>query len=157
MEPIKRKLALLRYITPNQASMARLKNLILSEKQAFSFQLFFRSIGTPRLVTLGASVAILLIALFPNINFHASPSLSSLKDVEKLSEEVAMLPISIELQEVSYRNGKNEIITAAITEIRDTNVRHLKEGILELETPIQEYPFTERNQQIDELLKSVTL
>lgn len=157
MESLKKKLAILRYITPDRAFMARSKELILSEKQAFSLQFFFKNIGAPRLVTLGACGVILLVVFFPNLGIHGSPSLTSLKDAEKLSKEAETLPISIELQEVSYRNGKNEIITAAITEIRDTNVRHLKEEIIESETPTQESPSAERNQEIDELLESVTL
>jgi hypothetical protein len=157
MESLKKKLAILRYITPDRAFMARSKEIILSEKQAFSLQFFFKSIGTPRLVTLGACVALLLIVAFPNFGIHNSPSLTSLKDADTLSKEAEMLPISIELQEVSYRNGKNEIITAAITEIRDTNVRHLKEEIIESETPTQESPSADRNQEINKLLESVTL
>jgi hypothetical protein len=155
METIKRKLKMLASIAPDRGFEARTRFAIVStpaRRSVFSLPSF-----QPTWIRgLGLGVAGLLIAAVPLLASYRSPSLSSLKDADKLSKEAAELPISIELEEVNYRNNTNEVITAAITEIRDTNVSHLKEGPIQSEIDDIQKAGT-ANDEIDRLLENVTL
>lgn len=157
MDKIIKKIELLKFIRPEAGFVARTRAEILSATQPFSLSRLFRTSPVWAKASL-AGVAALLVVLVPVFFSGTNPSLSSLENADELSAEAAGLPISIELQKVDYQNKNSEVITAAISEIRDNNVRHLNAGIIESEIEtIPETKSENKSEEIDRLLESVTL
>lgn len=157
MEKIIKKIELLKFIRPEAGFAARTRAEILSTPRPFSLSFLFRTSPVWAKASM-AGVAALLVILVPVFFSGTNPSLSSLENADELSAEAAGLPISIELQKVDYQNENSEVITAAISEIRDTNVRHLKAGVIESE--IETIPETQtenKSEEIDRLLENVIL
>ena len=149
-----KKLHMLRAIAPSSELKERVKNQIFAEPRGFSVRVFWGN--QPVWARTGAyAFVLLLLVLLPALAFNRKPYLSSLRDAGKLSAEAASLPISIELEEVRYQENRNEIIGAAITEIKDTNVRHLKGALIESEID-EIVPASNSNEEIDRLLEQVT-
>lgn len=155
MELIKKKLAMLRHIYPDPGFMMNTKKDILLHSQVFSVSTLLKR--SPIWLRTTSAVALLIMAIIsiPFLN-KKQPSLSTLGNAEKLSAEAAELPISIELQELSYQNSNNEVITAAISEIKDTNSRHLNNKVIESEIENIK-PQENREDEINILLDRVTL
>ncbi len=149
-----KKLFMLRAIAPDREATERIKRLILEEGQGFSVRVLWTR--QPVWVRgLAYAAIILILVMIPVFSVNRAPSLSSLKDSEKLAAEAAGLPISIELQEINYQLDRNEVIGAAITEIRDTDVRHLKNDIIESEIKDLS-PSPDSREEINKLLEQVT-
>lgn len=146
---------MLRSIAPENGVMERIKREILAERRGFSMRVLWQKQPSWAHGFVYA-LAILSLVLIPALSVNRGPSLSSLKDAGKLSAEAASLPISIELREVSYQENRSEIIGDAITEIKDTNVRHLKNGIIESEMDASAKP-SNSEEEINRLLDEVTM
>ena len=154
-DKIIKQLYKLRALLPEKGVAERIKYKILDENQAFSFRFFLKS--QPIWAKFAMySVATIIIVSAPLLLSNRAPKLSSLKDAEKLSREVEMLPMSIELKEIEYQNYKNETISAAIAEIKNTNIRHLKKDVIQSEINDFEKE-TSTEEEINRLLESVTL
>lgn len=153
-DDIIKKLNMLRMITPSKETMERVKHRILAEPRELSFRVMW---STRPVWARGLAYAFALIAIIviPALSITRTPSLSSLKDSDKLYAEAASLPISIELEEVRYQSDRSEIIGMGLTEIQDSNVRHLKSGIIESE--IEDItPISNSEDEIQRLLEEVT-
>ncbi len=150
---IAKKLHMLRAISPDRGAMERGKREILAEAQGFSVRVsWLRQPVWAR--SLAYALAIIVLAMIPMLSVNRGPSLSSLKDANKLSAEAASLPISIELMEVRYQENRSELIGEAITEIEDTNVRHLKTNIIESE--LESAAPSSNEDEIERLLEQIT-
>lgn len=155
MDNLEQKIKKLKYIIPDKEFKTRTKIMILNESQNFSFVSFLNHTSLLQRITAGVSfVALIFLPMI--IMRITSPSLSSLKDTEKLSTEVSLLPVNIELKEINYHKNNSEIITAALSEVDDTNVRHLKEGIIQSEIETLT-PKKDNNKEIEDLFKKVIL
>lgn len=151
---IAKKLHMLRAISPDRGAMERGKREILAiPNGGFSVRVFWREQPAWRR-TLAYAFAVALLLIIPALSVNRGPSLSSLKDADKLSAEAASLPISIELREVRYQENRNELIGEAITEIEDTNVRHLKTNIIESE--LESASPSSNEDEIERLLEQIT-
>ena len=145
---------MLRMIAPSRETMERVKHRIFAEPRERSFRVMWSS--RPVWARgLAYSLALVAIIVVPALSMTRTPSLSSLKDADKLYAEAASLPISIELEEVRYQTDRTEIIGMGLSEIQDSNVRHLKTGIIESE--IEDItPSSDSEEEIQRLLDEVT-
>lgn len=148
-----KKLNMLRAIAPDRGAAERFKREILAERRGFSMRVYWSELPAWRR-GLAYALAALLLIMIPALSVNRGPSLSSLKDADKLSAEASSLPISIELREVSYQENRSDLIGEAITEIEDTDVRHLKTSIIESEMSGNGAHSNEK--EIDRLLEEIT-
>lgn len=148
-----KKLHMLRMITPEKGVKERVKREIFSEPRGFSVRVYWRTQPVWRRA-LAYAFAVTLLIVVPALSVNRGPSLSSLKDAEKLSAEASALPISIELEEVRYRENRSELIGEAITEIEDTSVRHLKTNLIESE--MESIVPLSNEKEINRLLDEIT-
>lgn len=147
----------LKNIEPDTRFAERNRLFLLSQKPSFSILHLFLSrkslVLTGSFVSLAAIFLLLSAVLFTTKN----PALSSLDNSTKLDQELNNLSINIELKEISYKAGANQIITAAITEISNTQTKHLNPSILNSESKMLD-PFENTqndNNNIDRLLERI--
>lgn len=108
----------------------------------------------PRLIWIGALAGLLLIIALPNLINRKQLNAASLNNVERLSREFNELTINIQLKEISYQQNINQAIASALTEISDTQVKHLNQSVLQEENNNFNVP-DDQNQKINDLLDKV--
>jgi hypothetical protein len=75
-------------------------------------------------------------------------------DEHKINKEFANLNINIQLNEIKYQQKVNQTINSALTEISESQIKHLNIDVLEKEKNEIDASSTEIN-QIEELLNQV--
>lgn len=148
----------LKNIEPDANFAEKGRLFLLSQKPSFSI-LYLFSFRKSLILTgsfVGLTVVLLLLSpiLFTTTQ---NPALSSLDNSTKLNQELNNLSINIELREISYKKGANQTITAAITEISNTQTKHLNPSVLNSESemldPLKNTKDSSDN--IDKLLERV--
>lgn len=146
----------LRDIRPDAKFAEKSRLVLLSQKPAFSISYLFSSRKSLMLTGAFVGMAAVLLLLSPFLFVTQKPTLSSLNDSTNLDQELNNLSINIELKEISYQNNANRTITAAITEISNTQSNHLNPSILNSENEMLDAgENAENSDNIDKLLERV--
>lgn len=146
----------LRDIRPDTKFAEKSRLVLLSQKPAFSISYLFSSRKSLMLTGAFVGVAAVLLLLSPFLFVIQKPTLSSLNNSINLDQELNNLSINIELKEISYQNNANRTITAAITEISNTQANHLNPSILNSESEaLDAGENAENSDNIDKLLERV--
>jgi len=103
--------------------------------------------------SVGAAVLLLTLVGINTFFLSGTPALSSSLDSHSLEQELQEL--SFNLQEVTYRQGVNQTIASALTEISDTRINHLNQHILKSEEQSLDVLGPENGSDIDRLLNQV--
>ena len=144
-----KELIKLRSIEPNRAFVKKCRLLILEKTAQKPVIVLW-----PRIVWIGALAGLLLIITLPNLISRKQLNTASLNNVEKLSREFNEMAINIQLKEISYQQNINQAIASALTEISDTQIKHLNQSILEKEDNGFDVS-NNQNQEINDLLNKV--
>lgn len=153
---ITEKLKTLQGIEPDAAFRARLKAeiLSLSPKKNFVGLASLSSANVLRAFSFGgiavASVIVALVVFAP----ARTPAIASLEN-SQLADELSGLSINIQLEEIAYRNATDRVISSAITEIQNTETKHLNPSVIREEQENLE-DVRVRNVEIDKLLGELT-
>ena len=143
------KLNNLKPIAPDAVFVKKCRDALLSvrtkKSPVFNWPVFVWS-GAFAVLALAVSISVVLTA--------PKQAVSASLDPNKLNKEFNNLAINIQLQEISYRQNINQTITSALSEISDTNTKHLNKAILEKEKNDLNAS-QPQEQKIDELLETV--
>ncbi len=139
----------LRAIEPDSAFKANSRNLILSHKTKKPLFVF----NWPVFAWSGA-IAMAAVLLTVTAAFFSKPKevFSSSFDAQKLNKEFSEMNINIQLKEIGYQQNVNQTITSALSEISQTQTKHLNASVLEKEKNEMEASSSEPGSQIEELL-----
>jgi len=141
----------LRAIEPDLAFKANSRNLILSYKTKKPFFNFI--FNRPVLAWSGVlAMAAVILAITTAVLSKPKEAFSSSFDAQKLNQEFSEMNINIQLNEIKYQQNVNQAITSALTEISQTQTKHLNSSVLEKEKNEMETSLSESKSQIDELL-----
>jgi hypothetical protein len=121
----------------------------LSQKTAVKFSL-------PIWFWAGVLGMVLVSFSLYNLLYYQPQKIFSSFDGERIKEEFNNLTINIQLKEISYQQSINQTIAAALTEIGDTQTKHLNPSILESEQNSAELEKL-TNPEIDDLLNRLVL
>lgn len=147
----------LKKIEPDSKFAEKSRLFLLSQKPSFSISYLFSSRKSLVLTGSFVGLTVILLLLSPILFTTQNPTLSSLDNSTKLNQELNNLSINIELKEISYKRSANQTITAAITEISNTQTKHLNPSILNSESKMLD-PFKnnqDNSDNIDKLLEKV--
>lgn len=140
-----------RIIEPDEIFLGRSRALViahtLQENHHYHHHIEWRTL------LWAASVAgVLTIAvMIPRV--IGRPHMSAL-DQDRLIKEMNALSINIQLKEIAYQEEVNQVIASALTEISNTDIRHLNTKVLEAEQ--EKFNFeSSQDKTIDELLNKV--
>jgi len=139
--------------------MARSRVAILAERQTRGLVGRFSLFSTRSFALTAGALAIAAFAVIAALHPFAptsTPALSSLEDTQALTQELDNLNINIQLQDISYQTSANQTVAAAITEITDTQTKHLNTDTLQSEQQSAE-PSENMNPEIDKLLNTIIL
>jgi len=154
MKDIIRILKRSREVRPDPLFVARSRSAILSEEPRFDFSYFLRNPFVLKM-SVASAVLVLLLLSFLSMPWKKEPTLSSLHDSEKITNEFRDLDISIHLKEITYQKNAGEVIVAAIDEIIDSKTKHLNKNVLQKESNIIDSIKPSSEENIDELLERV--
>lgn len=139
----------LKSIEPDPTFAKNCRHLILAFKPAKTKPVFF---NWPALIWAG-SFALILLVFATNYLSPQKQNLSSL-DSNKLNQEFDNLNINIQLNEITYQQEINQGIASALTEIGETNIKHLNRSLLEEEQDKINFPDSD-DSKINEMLNRV--
>ncbi|OGG42322.1 hypothetical protein A3I34_01760 [Candidatus Jorgensenbacteria bacterium RIFCSPLOWO2_02_FULL_45_12] len=72
-----------------------------------------------------------------------------------INEELKSLSINIQLKDISYSNNADSIISSAITEIGNTDARHMNPAVLKNEEEDMISEYTDKSEEIDKLFNEI--
>ncbi len=144
----------LRQLKPDASFVAQTRQTVLATVSTADLALPHFSFRVPVWAwSFGAALILIVLVGINSLLFNGSPALSSSLNSESLQQELQDL--GLDIKEVTYRQGINQTIASALTEISDSRVNHLNQRILESE----ERRLDELNQgngsDIDRLLNQV--
>ncbi len=146
------KIKNLQAVEPEAAFKLNSRNLILSHKT--KKPLFAFNFNWPVWAWSGAvAMAAILITITTAILSKPKEAFSSSFDAQKLNKEFSDLNINLQLSEIKYQQKVDQAINSALTEITETQTKHLNASVLEKEESEMETQPSES--QIDELLDQV--
>lgn len=148
-EEIKKNLNNLRIIGSSPEFKKTSRALVLSYKPETA-TLF----GMPLLKIAGAFAVFILLIAALTFELSPTPVLSSSFNPNYLQNEIETLTVSVQIEEVEYREKANETLVSALNEIENTNVKHLNNSLLQSEAEgINLHDST--NPEIDAMLETV--
>jgi len=137
----------LKLIKPDPVFAARSRILIFKSASKTS------PVFLPRLVWFAAPAVIILAVIISNFG-GPKQTLTSLNNSEKLDQEFNNLAINIQIQKITYQQNINQTIASALTEISDTQTKHLNRSVLEREDNSFSLP-EDKNAEINDLLNKI--
>ena len=140
----------LKAIEPDPAFAKSCRHLILTLKPMQTKPVFF---NWPALVWAGGLALIMLVFAANYLLLPQKGNLSSL-DSNKLNQEFDNLDINIQLNEITYQQKINQDIASALTEIGETNIKHLNRSLLEEEQNNIDFQ-DPSNPEINEMLNRI--
>ncbi len=145
----------LKTIEPDPIFKERGRVLILARTKKLAPRFRF---SLPILTWSGVFAAVVIILTIATADL-AKPkeALSSSFDSKKLNEEFSNLNVNIQLNEIKYQQNVNQTINSALTEISQTQAKHLNQSILQKEASDLDFSSEtqSKSQQIDQLLDNV--
>lgn len=162
MNNIEETIKQLKKIEPSQEYKARSLGLILSSPQnngnIFSLNFF-------EILKFGAALSLtgLLITISVSDSFSRfnarllSPVLLASLDEEKITNEAGQVDIKITIAEAKYYNDSTRKVAIALDETAKNGPGHLNSSILEKEIGGLDINSNENGENIDELLKKLTM
>jgi len=149
---LSQQLKRLKNIEPDPAFKAYSKRAILTYKHPQGF--VFGLLKPTNLAWIGVFTALTVIAAISYFLIPAKPILSSALDEQSLNKELNNLTINIQLQSISYEQAINQTIASALTEITNTQTKHLNPAILNSENQSFNLP-PPTDSRIDQLLEQI--
>ena len=167
MNNIEETIKQLKRIEPSQEYKARSLGLILSSPQNNGniFSLNFFAGSAREILKFGAALSLtgLLITISVSDSFSRfnarllSPVLLASLDEEKITKEAGQVDIKITIAEAKYYNDSTRKVAIALDETAKNGPGHLNSSILEKEIGGLDINNGEGGEDIDELLKKLTM
>lgn len=149
-EEIKKNLAELKSINPDQSFKKASRAMILSRKNEEKWVFF----GVPLSRVAGGFALLLLIIASLTLELSPTPAISASFNPNYLQNEFETLTINAQIEEIAYREKANQTIASALTEVENTSVQHLNGARLREEAGDIELDDS-TNPEIDVLLEKV--
>lgn len=155
---ITEKIKMLQRIEPDAVFRARVKTELLSlppkKKLLFLTRFSSKNINILRVFSFGGAAVAAIVMTFVFFAPARTPAIASLEN-SQLVDELSGFSINIQLEEIAYRNAADQIISSAITEIRNTEIKHMNPSVIKEEQEKLD-DIHVRNVEIDELLNKIT-
>ena len=162
MKNIEEVIKQLKKIEPSQEYRAHSLRLILSSPQnaenKFSIRFFEILKFSAALSLTGLLIIISVSDPFSRFNARLlSPVLLSSLDEEKIQKEAGQVDIKINIGEAKYYNDSTKKVAVALNETAKNGPGHLNSAILEKEIGGLDINSSENRENIDELLRKLTM